>query len=547
MKQQQDFEARQKEFQRVMTWAEADNPTIMGWPYARGNQHRLVTKETYETLLRYVGSSLELQPALAQSWEISPDNTVITFHLRHGVTFYPSGDTFNAAAAKFSIDAGFTGWTYQIFGPAAWLKYDRTDVIDDYTIRVQFKTAPSWIIRTFADIHVTGMMNPKFINAHGGVPKDESSIDPYLIDHQDVTGAYILNEYKNNDHIVLKRNPTYWQANITKQSETILIRIIPDPTTRMALIAKGDVDIASLDLRYVQQFKEKIQNEKLPISLDDGPTMRQQEVLFDSLNPPTNDIHIRRMFALSFNYQQFIDKILNGFADRLISFVPKGMPGYQPDVPYYSFDLDKAKQELGLAAPQNRSMVMDGIKVEYVPATTLIGREGFLMWKSDLAKIGVNLILDEITGVTNSNFRSKGGARMIESGWLPDYPDPSTFYAFLDPNYYLARNYGATNSLVGQLLQKSAFESDWQQRLQYYRQVEQWAYDSIPYVKIASYRVAPYYTLVRQWVKGYQPSLFPDYKPTFMELWKELPAGSSPGSAGSIIQAAVCKINRERF
>ena len=57
----------------------------------------------YERLVRYAPGSVKVEPELAESWEFSPDGTVWTFHLRHGVKFH-DGTDFNAEAVKFSYN-----------------------------------------------------------------------------------------------------------------------------------------------------------------------------------------------------------------------------------------------------------------------------------------------------------------------------------------------------------------------------------------------------------------------------------------------------------
>jgi peptide/nickel transport system substrate-binding protein len=55
----------------------------------------------YEPLVHY-GAQGQILPALAESWNISPDGKIYTFHLRQGVTF-SDGTPFDAEAAKFSL------------------------------------------------------------------------------------------------------------------------------------------------------------------------------------------------------------------------------------------------------------------------------------------------------------------------------------------------------------------------------------------------------------------------------------------------------------
>jgi peptide/nickel transport system substrate-binding protein len=532
--QQQTLEAKQNDSQKLMTYLQVGVPEILGFPQVRGPANRYLYKDTFETLATYEGSSLDPKPRLAERWEISPDGKVYTFYLRKNVTFYPSGDPFNAQAVKFSLDSAFT-WPFQVsvFGGPDLLQYNRTEIIDSYTVKIYINRPLAWFMRTLTYPPIGSIMNPKFINAHGGIPKSETTVDPYLIRNQDVTGPYIVEDFKPGDRVILKRNPTYWGGWTGEKAnypERVVMRNVPEAATRMMLLGRGDADIAQIDMQYLPELKQRIQSEKLPLVIDEAPNMRELLVLFDQKAAPTNDVHVRRALAWSFDYDKYIGSVMYGFGTRLITFVPKGMWGYQPDVPYYTFNLDKAKAELALAKPENVAMLQQGIKITYTPAYA-IGKDGYLMWKSDLAKIGVNLILDEVSSVTYTNAMRSGGVAMLDRRWTMDFPDPASFYAFLPKNYYESEKFATSPDWVGDLLAKTAFEVNQDQRLKYYRQIEEWAYDSVPYIKVASPIGGGVYNVRGGWVNGYSSNIMEDYKPIWYGLWKGLPAGQSPMSS----------------
>ena len=62
-----------------------------------------ILMNVYDGLVRYKDATLEVEPALAESWTISDDGTTYTFKLRDGVTFH-DGSAFNAEAVKFNFD-----------------------------------------------------------------------------------------------------------------------------------------------------------------------------------------------------------------------------------------------------------------------------------------------------------------------------------------------------------------------------------------------------------------------------------------------------------
>lgn len=550
---EQELAAKQKEFQRTLTWVQTANPTVIGIP-VKDTGNRIILKDTYEGLVRYELGSTDLKPCLATKWETSPDGKVYTFYLRKGVKFYPSGDPFNAATVKFTLDTYMgspetaTMSSAFLFGYPKALQYERCEVVDDYTVRVYLKQPLAWFMSAMAYVSVGGQMNPKFVNAHGGWPKSEATIDPYLVWHQDTTAAYIVEEFKAGDRFVLKRNPTYWmgwEGQMAKRPERIVVRLVPEETTRMMLIARGGADIAEITSAYLPELKRRIESENLPLLIDDSPSLILRYLMFDHKKPPTNDVHIRRALAWTFNYDEFIAKILYGYGDRMTSLTPKGLWGYDPTTPHYDFDLEKAKAELAKADPENVEMLKKGVKVVYSPGYA-IGREGLLVWKTDLAKIGVNLILEEVSRVAYRDTMYVGGVPILDRSWNPDFADPGTYYMFMSKAHYQTTAFETTPDWIDDLIAKASLEVNQNERLKMYRQIDEWAFENVPHIKVASLRGAANYNIRGAWVKGYVPNVLQPYKPLFYELWKELPVETGKAASRGLSLMAM-SISREFF
>jgi len=544
-KAEEEFAAKQKEFQKTLTYVGIRNPRVFGWAHHTRVENRWIAKETYEGLLRYEGGTLDYKPCLAEKWDVSPDGKTFTFYLRKGVKFYPSGDPFNAQAVKFSIDQAFgpSGIApVPLFGGPDWVQFDRCEIVDDYTVKIYIKRALAWFLRMIPYVSVGGIMNPKWVAAHGGPPKSEREIDPYFFSHQDVTGPYVVDEFSAGERIILKRNPTYWMGwtgALANRPERIVFRIVPEAATRMMLLARGDADVGYVDIAYLPELEKRIKSENLPLVIDKEPSLDQLNIVFDHFNLPTSDVHIRKMLAWSFNYDSYIKDVMNGLGYRMTSFIPKGMWGHMEDIPYYTFDLAKAKAELELASPEAQAMVKKEIKITYTPGYA-IGKEGYLMWKADLAKIGVNLVLNEVAYQTYKDYQYGGGIPILDRRWSPDFPDPATFYAFMGLSYRVAQKFGTTPKWVDDMFEKAAFETNPDARVKMYRQVEEWAYESVPYVKVASTAAEKDTNVRGAWIKGYMHHPMDDHKAFFWELWKELPTtGKSSSPSQSVLLATL--------
>jgi peptide/nickel transport system substrate-binding protein len=123
-----------------------------------------MTDNIFEGLVRYKPGTSEVEPALAESWEISPDGLSFTFHLRKGVKFH-DGTDFNADAVVYSLKRQFDPdhpffkngeWAYW-----QWMFTDVKDVVkvDDYTAQIILSNPNSTIMTSLA-MFTASMVSP---------------------------------------------------------------------------------------------------------------------------------------------------------------------------------------------------------------------------------------------------------------------------------------------------------------------------------------------------------------------------------------------------
>ena len=129
-----------------------DNVLFVGWGQkvdnldpqtSRGNRNWWVLAELYDTLTVLPEQSLQAAPQLAESWTMSPDGKEYVFKIRKGVKF-STGNELNAHAVKFALDRLQTIG----LGPLYMTRdvYNRTDVIDDYTVKTVLNFPyPVWL------------------------------------------------------------------------------------------------------------------------------------------------------------------------------------------------------------------------------------------------------------------------------------------------------------------------------------------------------------------------------------------------------------------
>lgn len=254
----------------------------------------------YETLVFYDGESTDkFVPQLAESWELSDDGTVYTFHIRQGVTFHEGGE-LTASDVAYSYQRGILQGSYSspqwmlaepFFGvgnddisiivdggasaddraamqaadPAALVaaceQIKAAIVADDAAGTVTMTLAQPWgpFLPTIANAWGS-IMDQEWVVANGGWDGScdtwqnfyamTSAEDPFS-GIANGTGAFKLERWTPGEEIVLARNENYWRE--PAKLERVVIQGIDEWGTRFAMLQAGDADVAVVNRQDAPQ------------------------------------------------------------------------------------------------------------------------------------------------------------------------------------------------------------------------------------------------------------------------------------------------------
>ncbi|MFC0212149.1 nickel ABC transporter substrate-binding protein [Paenibacillus chartarius] len=188
----------------------------------------------YESLVENTKEGIK--PLLAESWDISEDGKVYTFHLRKNVKFH-DGEPFNADAVKLNVEA-----VQRNAAKHAWIKLsamlDSVTVIDEHTVQLKLKEI---YYPTLLELSMTRpfvFLSPKsFLN---GETKD--GVAGYS-----GTGPYKLVEHVTDQYARFAANEDYWGG--APQVKTITAKVLPSGETTLLALQKGEVNFAFTDDR----------------------------------------------------------------------------------------------------------------------------------------------------------------------------------------------------------------------------------------------------------------------------------------------------------
>jgi peptide/nickel transport system substrate-binding protein len=287
-------------------------------------------------------------PALAESWEISDDGSEYTFHLRDGVTFH-NGEEFNADAVVFSWERGSqpeNQWSER------WLQAESVEAIDESTVKVVAAGGEPnpLLLRTMYD--QWAIVPPGYIEEVG---------EDGFAEHPVGTGPFQFVEWSKGDRIIYEKNPNYWEPDAVLL-DRVIIRPIPESSTRVAAIQTGEVDLVT---RLSSEEAASLEG-GAGINVFNYPVDRVYYIAFNNLTSgvgePTEDPLVRQAMNYAVDVDAILGALFDGNGRPSTGYVTPANWGYDESIEPFGYDPDKAVEllteagfpdgfEMGFACP----------------------------------------------------------------------------------------------------------------------------------------------------------------------------------------------------
>ena len=295
----------------------------------------------YEGLVRFHDDDLtQFVPGLADSWEVAADGKTWTFHLRQGVSF-ASGNPFNADAVIFSLHRAIKlgagpSWLLTQFG----LNDSSITKIDEYTVQMTLNQqyAPSIFLACLAGPVAVAYIIDPLAREH---EQNGDLGSAWLEDHSAGTGRFVLTQRNrtNPAEYVLTANERYWGK--ASEIREIRIKAIQDSEEQARQLEQGEIDIAwNLERSHIEQLL------LTPgIELTEFAQFAFYYMGMNLAYEPLSKPEVRDAIRYGIDYDGMINIVLQGAAEKIQTFIPKGFLGYNPAMPY-TYNPEKAKQLL---------------------------------------------------------------------------------------------------------------------------------------------------------------------------------------------------------
>jgi len=397
-----------------------------------------VSTQIFQGLLAFKRGTTDVVPSLAESWEVSPDATSFTFHLRHGVRFqtrpwFKPTREFNADDVMFTFtrlvdpNAPFNkafpvNFVYpNNLGLAKLLA--GIDKLDEYTVRFRLNRPnvvfAANLAMAWASIQPAEYAAQLLRDGH-----------PEQIGNLPVgTGPYQFKSYAKDDVLRLEPNPDYWRE---KQRDRLIFSISREPNVRVQKLLAGECQIASA-LRDVDVGTLL----KRPDMLVEHRTALNVSYLsFNLKKPPTDNRLVRTALDISIDRDAVFRALFpRGDALQAVSAFPPAIPGYDTALKN-EYDPAKARRLLAEAGFPN-GFEIDLWALPVVRPHTPNGALLAQLIQQDWAKIGVTAHIKTFEWGEYLKRANRGEHNVYMSGWAGETGDADEF---LTPNLSCAAN-----------------------------------------------------------------------------------------------------------
>ncbi len=472
----------------VLAGGESTNPR----EYDPATTHGSGDKRVFSGLVSF-DPHLNLTSDLAETWDVSADGLVYTFHLRKNARFH-NGRPVTAADFIYSWEralspdlASDTALTYlgDIVG-ARDLATGRAahlvglQALDDHTLQVTIDAPkPYFLLKlTYPTAFVVDRANvesgPNWFRKPNG------------------TGPYELIEWKRFEQMTYQANADFYLG--APSIPYIIVKLYAGDSQRM--YESGEVDLT--DVYSVERFLDP--TEPLHKELITGVSLCTGYVVFDVTQPPFDDVKVRQAFSMAFDRQKYIDIVLSGHALPAIGPFPPGLPGFNISLKGLPYDPDQAQKLLAeskYGGPQGLPPIVytDAGIGSYVGADVAALAQ---MWQQAL---GVQITIENLEpNYYYDRIYAGQHGQIFGGGWCADYPDPENFADVLFHSSSQQNNGGYANPQLDALLEAARIERDVTRRIAMYQQAEQIIVNDAPVLFTVHWLS---YQLVKPYVKGY--------------------------------------------
>lgn len=477
-----------------------------------------ILMDAYEGLVVY-GPGGGVQPGAAESWDMSADGKTYTFHLRDGLK-WSNGDPIKAQDFVDSIyrtlnpdtvsEKGYYFYSVvKIKGAEAIANGDTKDIAtlgvtapDDRTVVIEMLTPAPHILNIIGAFQVPPLHGPSFAaNGAAGFGDPAKVVS---------NGAYVIKEVVPQSHVLMEKNPNYWDAaNVA--IPFVKYHVTEDVSTELKRYQAGELDVTyDIPVNQIEELKASI-----PDQVFITPSTEVTYYSFNLTKPALQDINVRTALSMAINREVLQEKIVKGGAIPSYSYAGGFDPTYDgPKMPGAELTQDerdaKAKELMAAAGygPDNplKLSIVTTVAEDRVRLAQGVG----LLWKKTL---GVELSVESMERKAWLDAFYAGTWDVFADNLVGDFAGAETFLAYMRPS--AEPGYNWVKPEYDAQMDVAAGMPDAASRNVELAKAEKILLDDMIFAPVA---VEPSRMLVSPKVKGWVPSPAGYYNSQFLKL-----------------------------
>ena len=448
----------------------------------------------FDGLTRFTPDA-RVEPGLAERWDVSPDGLTYTFHLRRGVAFH-NGESFSARHVlhtfERALDPATKGGRAEPLAPikgSADFAAGRASSVSGLAARDD-----STVVITLSEPLASF---PKLLAMPvASIVPDSTPAD---FGQRPVgTGPWKFVEWRHDDYLKFARNAQYWGG--APATDTLIARIIPEPSTAVAEFEAGNVDILVIPQGETAGWEETDEKKAM---LQSAPALILYYVAINTTRGPLTDVRVRQAINHAVDTRTILQRMMGGRGYLAPGVIPPILDGADTTRARFGYDPAKAKELLAAAGHPN------GIDIElwHSQDATIARLSQTVQGYLNAAGIRTKLVQRDASSAREA--ARKGETDMTLKTWYADYPDADSFlYPLL---YSGSKGPGGNVSFYAsrafdRLVLASRREQEDAKRAALYRSADSLAYNDAPMVPLFFYN--DLYG-VQPWIRDFKvPTIF---------------------------------------
>jgi len=444
--------------------------------------------ELFEGLTTYTVDG-QVAPGMAEKWEVSDDGLTYTFHLRDAK--WSDGTPVTAADFVYSFQRLLNPATASDYAPVAYVILNAEQInkgqekdlsklgvtaVDDHTLKIVLAKPTPYLL---------GLLRHSSF-----LPVNKAAIEKYGADWTKPgklvgNGAFTLTAWTPQSSLTMQKNANYYDAADVK-----LDKLVYYPTEDVSEEFKR-FRASELDITYeVPADQIKLIESKMKDEYEGKPYLGTYYYVVNLTRDPWGKSKdIRQALSMAIDRETLANKVMQGVYLPGYSWVPPGIPGYQPQEMTYKNTppAERVKEAKALLAKAGYGPGHP-LKIDILYNTNEDHKKIAIAVQNMWKQIGVNATLTNQEWKVYLDTRDNKQFDVARAAWIGDYSDPMTYADLFLSDAGIRNDAGYNSADYDKFIKGSATERDPAKRMQLLEQGERIFVDDLPVIPLLYYK-----------------------------------------------------------